>query len=169
MRVRRAMRRARTWPNAELHALEDIEQAEARLRRGRAGRQLALTRERYTSCTACRAHRRAAVQLGTSRAGRGLVSLLTANRTRASCAASRRPIAGRAQCRLHVQGVDAGFRATMRSVRADPAFTPYYALTGDDASRLAYRAELELDEDAAGLAAGLPLSAECAMTAPVSG
>jgi len=61
-----------------------------------------------------------------------------------------------------VQGVATEFTATIRSVRSDPAFTPYFALTGDDASRLAYRAELVLDgDDARKLPAGLPAQAEC--------
>jgi HlyD family secretion protein len=61
-----------------------------------------------------------------------------------------------------VQGVDGAFAATIRSLRSDPAFTPYFALTGDDASRLAYRAELVLEGDAAKkLPAGLPVQAEC--------
>jgi len=61
-----------------------------------------------------------------------------------------------------VEGVDAAFTATIRTLRSDPAFTPYFALTGDDASRLAYRAELVLDGDAAKkLPAGLPAQAEC--------
>lgn len=65
-------------------------------------------------------------------------------------------------CNVHVQGVDAPYTATLRSLRSDPAFTPYYALTGDDASRLAYRAELTLQGDKAqALPAGLPVQADC--------
>jgi HlyD family secretion protein len=53
--------------------------------------------------------------------------------------------------------------ATLRSIARDPAFTPYYALTGDDASRLVYRAELVLtDADAALLPAGVPVQARLA-------
>ena len=49
----------------------------------------------------------------------------------------------------------------MRSIRSEAAFTPYYALTGDDASRLMYRAELVLQGEAARqLPAGLSLRAE---------
>jgi HlyD family secretion protein len=63
---------------------------------------------------------------------------------------------------VQVQGVAGTFAATIRSLRSDPAFTPYFALTGDDASRLAYRAELVLEGDAATkLPAGLPVEAEC--------
>ena len=65
-------------------------------------------------------------------------------------------------CTVLVQGVDAPYTATLRSLRSDPAFTPYYALTGDDASRLVYRAELVLQGDKAhALPAGLPVQADC--------
>ena len=62
--------------------------------------------------------------------------------------------------RLRVQGVAQEFSAHLRSIASQPAFTPYFALTGDDASRLVYRAELVLDEAAArSLPAGLPVQA----------
>jgi hypothetical protein len=52
------------------------------------------------------------------------------------------------------------FRASVRSIRSEASFTPYYALAGDDAARLVYRAELVLQGDgAADLPAGLPVSA----------
>ena len=66
------------------------------------------------------------------------------------------------RCKVHVQGVVESYSATLRSLRSDPAFTPYYALTGDDASRLAYRAELVLQGDKAqSLPAGLPVQVAC--------
>ncbi|WP_394559320.1 HlyD family secretion protein [Aquipseudomonas alcaligenes] len=62
---------------------------------------------------------------------------------------------------IHVQGIEQPFQAKVRSIRSEAAFTPYYALTGDDASRLVYRAELVLQGEAARkLPAGLPLHAE---------
>ena len=48
----------------------------------------------------------------------------------------------------------------VRMIRSEPSFTPYYALTGRDAARLSYLAEVELAEDAAGLPAGLPVRVE---------
>jgi HlyD family secretion protein len=64
---------------------------------------------------------------------------------------------------LHVQGSARDWHARVRSVSHDPSFTPYYALTGDDASRLVYRAELLLtDADAATLPAGVPVQARLA-------
>ena len=47
-------------------------------------------------------------------------------------------------------------RGTVRYVSAEAAFTPYYALTQKDRSRLAYLAEITLD-DAVALPAGLPV------------
>ena len=59
---------------------------------------------------------------------------------------------------LRVQGSDRDWHAKVRSIARDPSFTPYYALTGDDASRLVYRAELLLtDAGAEQLPAGLPV------------
>jgi HlyD family secretion protein len=64
---------------------------------------------------------------------------------------------------VRVQGSDRDLHATLRSIAHDPAFTPYYALTGDDASRLVYRAELLLtDPEAGSLPAGVPVQARVA-------
>jgi HlyD family secretion protein len=61
---------------------------------------------------------------------------------------------------LRIRGIEREFHAHVRAIASEAAFTPYYALTGDDASRLVYRAELVLDD--AGnlpLPAGLPVQA----------
>lgn len=58
---------------------------------------------------------------------------------------------------VHVEGISQPFAATLRSISSEPSFTPYYALAGDDASRLVYRAELVLDGGAE-LPAGLPVT-----------
>lgn len=47
--------------------------------------------------------------------------------------------------------------ARVRMLRSTPTFTPYYALHGDDAARLSYLAEVQLDADAAQLPVGMPL------------
>lgn len=63
--------------------------------------------------------------------------------------------------RVFVEGIEQPFQARVRHIRSEASFTPYYALTGDDASRLMYRAELLLEGEAARrLPAGLPLHAE---------
>jgi HlyD family secretion protein len=60
--------------------------------------------------------------------------------------------------RVHVDGRAAALAGKVRMIRREPSFTPYYALTGDDASRLVYLAEIALDGDAAkSLPAGLPV------------
>lgn len=64
---------------------------------------------------------------------------------------------------VRVQGSEREYTATLRSIAREPSFTPYYALTGDDASRLVYRAELLLaDADATRLPAGIPVQARVA-------
>ena len=49
---------------------------------------------------------------------------------------------------------------SIRMIRSEPSFTPYYALIGEDAARLSYLAEVALGKDAARLPAGLPLRVE---------
>ncbi len=76
-------------------------------------------------------------------------------------AAQRAALAPGTRLRVRVQGIAEPFEAHLRRLASEASFTPYYALSGDDASRLAYRAELELTGEAARrLAAGLPVQAE---------
>ena len=63
---------------------------------------------------------------------------------------------------VFVDGRKAAFNGHVRAIRSEPSFTPYYALNGDDVSRLSYLAEIELGKDAATLPAGLPIRAEFA-------
>lgn len=62
---------------------------------------------------------------------------------------------------VHVDGRDAALTGRVRAIRSEPSFTPYYALSGKDAARLSYLAEIVLDggED---LPAGLPVRVEFA-------
>lgn len=62
--------------------------------------------------------------------------------------------------RVHIEGSDASYAGRVRMIRNEPIFTPYYALTGKDAARLSYLAEVALDGDAAGLPGGLPARVE---------
>ncbi|MGH8124061.1 MAG: HlyD family secretion protein [Rudaea sp.] len=65
-----------------------------------------------------------------------------------------------ARFNVHVDGVAQAFTATAVRIASEATFTPYYALRGDDASRLAWRAELELDApQARDLPAGIPCQA----------
>ena len=51
------------------------------------------------------------------------------------------------------------YHGTVRMIRSEPTFTPYYALSGDDATRLSYLAEIALGQDAKDLPEGFPVSA----------
>ncbi|MEO4045939.1 HlyD family efflux transporter periplasmic adaptor subunit [Pseudomonas sp. CAU 1711] len=97
-------------------------------------------------------------------AGAELVSLLVGEAPYARVfipASSRAEIEVGDAMRVFVEGIEQPFAARVRSIRSEASFTPYYALTGDDASRLTYRAELLLEgETARRLPAGLPLYAE---------
>lgn len=96
--------------------------------------------------------------------GATLVSLLAGDAPYARVyvpASQRARLAVGALCTVKVEGVADTYAGTLRSLRSDPAFTPYYALSGDDASRLAYRAEIALDSQAHELPAGLPVQARC--------
>ena len=65
--------------------------------------------------------------------------------------------------RVHVDGRDGELTGVVRFVSAEAAFTPYYALTQDDRSRLAYLAEIDLDESAAAnVPTGMPVQVELA-------
>lgn len=61
---------------------------------------------------------------------------------------------------VHVDGADGSFTGTVRWISKDPEFTPYYALNSLERSRLVYRAEVELAEQATDLPAGLPAQVE---------
>ena len=62
---------------------------------------------------------------------------------------------------VHIDGVATALQGRVRAIRSDPAFTPYYALSGKDAARLSYLAEIALD-GAVNLPAGLPVQVEFA-------
>jgi len=64
------------------------------------------------------------------------------------------------QVRVFVAGREDGVAGTIRMIRSEPNFTPYYALIGKDAARLSYLAEVALGNDAAQLPAGLPVRIE---------
>jgi HlyD family secretion protein len=57
---------------------------------------------------------------------------------------------------VRLDGVDGEMEGTVRWVSADASFTPYFALTEHDRSRLSYLAELDLPQ-AADLPSGVPL------------
>lgn len=152
--------------------IEDIDQAEAALASAQAtAERLQLTAARLD----VRAPRDGRVdalpfKLGDQPpVGASLVSILAGPAPYARVfvpASLRARLVDGASCSVIVRGVASAFDATLRNLRSDPAFTPYYALTGDDASRLSFRGELLLHGDAATkLPAGLPVEAHCEMHA----
>lgn len=62
---------------------------------------------------------------------------------------------------VRVDGRDATLSGRVRAIRSEPSFTPYYALSGKDAARLSYLAEVAI-EGGADLPAGLPVRVEFA-------
>ncbi len=66
---------------------------------------------------------------------------------------------------VFVDGDSNVYKGTVRSLRSEASFTPYYALTGKDAARLSYLAEIVLGADAAQLPVGMPLRAQWAAPA----
>ena len=64
-------------------------------------------------------------------------------------------------CTVHVDGQPKTFGGRVRMIRSEPGFTPYYALTQEDRSRLAYLALIDLDESAAAnVPTGMPVQVE---------
>jgi HlyD family secretion protein len=63
--------------------------------------------------------------------------------------------------RVRVDGRNGDLTGVVRFVSAEAAFTPYYALTQEDRSRLSYLAEIDLDErEAANVPTGIPVQVE---------
>ncbi|MEE4301841.1 MAG: HlyD family efflux transporter periplasmic adaptor subunit [Pseudomonadales bacterium] len=58
---------------------------------------------------------------------------------------------------VQLQGTDRRFRGALRWISSEAAFTPFYALTQQDATRLAYLAEIDLVEVSA-LPVGVPVA-----------
>lgn len=170
----RNQRRAETsQADAQLRELtrgtrpEQIDQATAGVAAARAALEsLKLTRERLT----VRAPRAGRIDALPFRAGdqppvgAELVSMLVGDTPYARVfvpAPRRTAVDTGTRFQITVEGIATPFTAKLRSIRSEPSFTPYYALAGDDASRLVYRAELLLDagNGVAELPAGLPLTA----------
>ncbi|QXC58805.1 HlyD family efflux transporter periplasmic adaptor subunit [Vibrio mimicus] len=57
---------------------------------------------------------------------------------------------------VHIDGIEETYHGTVRWVANEPSFTPYYALTEKERSRLMYLAEVDLPESAMQLPSGLP-------------
>lgn len=65
---------------------------------------------------------------------------------------------------VYVDGIAEPFKAKIRSISSDPAFTPYFSLNERDRSRLSYFAKVELSgKGIEQLPAGVPVRVEFAM------
>ena len=70
----------------------------------------------------------------------------------------RAPLRAGQPLTVRVDGVARPFAGTLRYIAGEASFTPYYALTQRDRSRLAYLAEIDLPEpEARNLPAGVPV------------
>jgi HlyD family secretion protein len=68
---------------------------------------------------------------------------------------------------IHVDGIEREFRGQVRFVASEAEFTPYYALTAADRSRLSFRAEVAFDDgDAASLPSGVPVDVSLQLDTP---
>lgn len=70
------------------------------------------------------------------------------------------------QVSVSVEGDSTPHQGRVRVLRSEASFTPYYALTGRDAARLSYLAEIELGDDAAALPIGVPVRVRWSVVAP---
>jgi hypothetical protein len=79
----------------------------------------------------------------------------------------RATIKPRVQAQIFVDGVKQPLAGFVRWVASDAAFTPYFALTQRDRSRLAFLAEVEVtDPRVRELPAGVPVEVRIDATAP---
>jgi HlyD family secretion protein len=147
--------------------IEDVEQGEASLAQSKATlAQLQVTLSRLT-VHAPRAGRIDTLpyKLGDRPAqGASVVSLLVGDAPYARVYVPeplRASLQQGARFQVKIDGAAQAFNATALRIASEPTFTPYYALSGDDASRLAWRAELALDATDAtrDLPAGIPCQA----------
>jgi HlyD family secretion protein len=71
-----------------------------------------------------------------------------------------------AEVQVRLDGRDQPLNGVVRYVSAEAAFTPYYALTQEDRSRLSYLAEIDLPDDAArDIPSGIPVQVTFPATA----
>ncbi|MCD7098906.1 HlyD family efflux transporter periplasmic adaptor subunit [Stenotrophomonas sp. MMGLT7] len=62
--------------------------------------------------------------------------------------------------RIYIDGREQPLPGRVRMIRSEPVFTPYYALTGADAARLSYLAEVSVQQAPTQLPAGIPVRVE---------
>ena len=163
--------------NARLNLLlegtrtEEIEQAEASLKQAQAALvELQTSAARYV-VTAPRAGRIEALpyKLGERpAAGMPVVVMLAEGVPYARVHVpepARAQFKAGTQVQVRLDGRDQPLNGVVRFVSAEAAFTPYYALTQEDRSRLSYLAEIDLPDDAAReIPSGVPVQVSLAGT-----
>jgi HlyD family secretion protein len=160
----------RKQANARLNLLlegtrrEEIEQAEAELKRARAALAEVQTSVARYAVTAARGGIVEAIpfKLGERPPIGAPVVIMLAEGTpyaRVYIPEPRRTqFSSGSAVRITVDGSDRDYAGVTRFVSAQAQFTPYYALTQDDRSRLSYLAEIDLNEAEAGvLPTGIPV------------
>lgn len=144
--------------------IEELEQAEASLKQAQAVlAEVQVSASRYV-VTAPRAGRIEAIpyKLGERPAAGAPVMVMLADGIPYARVHVPEPIRSQfksgAQVQVRMDGRAEALNGVVRFVSAEAAFTPYYALTQDDRSRLSFLAEIDLPEDAArDIPSGIPV------------
>lgn len=152
--------------------IEELEQAEASLKQAQAAfAEVQISADRYI-VTAPRAGRIEAIpyKLGERPAVGAPVIVMLAEGTPYARVHVPEPLRSQfksgAEVQVRLDGRAAPLKGIVRFVSAEAAFTPYYALTQEDRSRLSYLAEIDLPEDAAGdIPSGIPVQVTMVGTA----
>lgn len=152
--------------------IEELEQAEAALKQAQAALAEVRISARRHVVEAPRAGRIEAIpyKLGERPVAGAPVIVMLADGTPYARVYVPEPLRTRftsgTEVRVRVDGQEQAFRGVVRYVSAEAAFTPYYALTQEDRSRLSYLAEIDLPEPAAQeIPSGIPVQVTFSGTA----
>ncbi|MBL8271673.1 HlyD family secretion protein [Steroidobacter sp.] len=152
--------------------IEELEQAEASLKQAQAALAEVQTSAARYVVTAPRAGRIEAIpyKLGERPATGAPVIVMLADGVPYARVHVPEPVRAQFKSGTEVQvrldGRDQPLQGVVRYVSADAAFTPYYALTQEDRSRLSFLAEVDLPEDAArDIPSGIPVQVMLTETA----
>lgn len=144
--------------------IEELEQAEASLKQAQAALVEVQTSAARYVVTAPRAGRIEAIpyKLGERPVAGAPVIVMLADGTPYARVHVPEPVRAQfksgAQVQVRLDGRDQPLNGVVRYVSADAAFTPYYALTQEDRSRLSFLAEIDLpDEAARDIPSGIPV------------
>jgi HlyD family secretion protein len=144
--------------------IEELEQAEASLKQAQAALAEVQTSATRYVITAPRAGRIEAIpyKLGERPVAGAPVIVMLAEGTPYARVHVPEPLRlqfkSGAEVQVHLDGRAESLRGVVRFVSAEAAFTPYYALTQEDRSRLSYLAEIDLpDAEARDIPSGIPV------------